>query len=129
MRERASQVEKNKLFKLASNYSCRPMYQNCNCFKQPDFQMKTQRENDEGSMLINIQVYILSLGKAGLLRWVRNLIMPSVQKSPFCRFPILLLINLHCTPPILLFLNVHLLYSPTYNIPALFILIWEQTIW
>ena len=126
-RERASQVEKNKLFKLASNYSCRPMYRNCNCFKQPDFQKKTQRENDEGSTLINIQIYILSLGKAGLLRWVRNLIMPSVQKSPFCRFSILLLINLHST----------LYYSPTYkftlytfsilpliNSLALFILIW-----
>ena len=37
------------------------MDRNCNCFKQPDFQIKTQREDDEVDTLINTQIYIFGL--------------------------------------------------------------------
>ena len=94
------------------------MDRNCNCFKQPDFQTKTQREDDEGCTLINIQIHFLGL----VLSWQGGV----TQVGPESHYAVSSEVAI-----------LPLLYSPTYeftlytfsilllkNTPALFILIW-----
>ena len=99
---------------------------NCNCFKQPDLQIKTQREDDEGCTLINIQIYILCLvlASGGVTQVGReshyavssevailSLLYSPTYKFTLYTFSILLLINLHWTPSLFSYLQMH-----TYSI-------------